>query len=221
VLSAITVLGLLASSASAANWHTNGPKTFPSTNAGITRMVIHPHGGGSTLSFQCPTAALPGTLNGPTSAALPWVNAATVTPVFGAVGNCTIAGSSGYSFACSSAEFRANSYSGGDALATAGGGVTAVALTNIDCQVSGGATACLTITGRIPAHYTNPNPLASGPGRLTVTASGQTLTASPIGFGCAFLPTGGFTIGSPLGAGIGDTTFVVDGPSAPYLYRGT
>jgi hypothetical protein len=213
--------GLLASSASAASWHTNGPKAFASTNAGISRLVIHPHAGGSTVAFQCPASSLSGTLNGPTSAALPWASAATVTPVFAAAGNCTVSAAAGYTVACSSAELRANSYSGGDDLATAGGGITTVALTRIDCRLSGGASTCLTITGTVPAHYVNPSPLASGTGTLTVTAAGQSLTASHIGVGCAFLPAGSFTIGSPNGTGVGDTTYIVDGPNAPYIYRGT
>jgi len=222
LLAVMALSGLMASSASAANWHTNGVKAFSSTNAGISRLVIHPTVGGSTVTVQCPTSGGTGTINGPTSAALPWTNAATVTPVFGSVGNCTVSGAAGYTVACGSAELRANSYSGGDTLATAGGGRTEGSITNIDCRVSAGATACSTVTGSVTAHYTNPNPIATGAGTLTITNANSALTVEPIGAGCLAIPSHGTgTFGSPVGAGVGDTTYVVDGPNAPYIYRGT
>jgi hypothetical protein len=87
--------------------------------------------------------------------------------------------------------------------------------------VSAGATACSTITGSVTGQYINPSPLATGQGRLTIPTSGQSLTVSKIGTGCVALPHGTATIGSPSGAGIGDMTYVVDGPNAPYIYRGT
>lgn len=221
LLAALALSGLLASSASAANWHTNGDLAFSSTNAGISRLVIHPVPSGSTVTLQCPTSSGSGTLNGPTSAALPWTNAATVTPVFGAAGNCTVNGVAGYTVVCSSAELRANSYSGGDTLATAGGGVTEGTVTGIDCRLSAGPTQCSTITGSVTGDYINPNPIATGAGTLTITNTGQSLTVAKIGAGCAAIPHGNGTFGSPNGTGVGHTTYVVDGPNAPYIYRGT
>lgn len=138
----------------------------------------------------------------------------------GAAGNC-VAGPPGYTLACSSAELRANSYAGGDTFATAAGGVTTGAITGIDCTLSAGASQCSTITGSIPVHYINPSPIATGAGTLTTTPAGQSLTIAKIGAGCAAIPSGTGTWGSPSGTGVGDTTYVVDGPSAPYIYRGT
>jgi hypothetical protein len=150
------------------------------------------------------------------------VNAATSTLVFGSGSNCTVNGAAGITLACSSAELRANSYIGGDALATAGGGVAEVAITGIDCRLSAGATQCSTITGSVTGHYANPNPIATGAGSLTVTTAGQALTVAKIGAGCAAIPNGAVTIGPPSGAsGVTDTTFIVHGPNAPYIYRGT
>jgi hypothetical protein len=215
----IALTGLMASSASAANWHTNGDKAFSSTNAGISRLLIH-HAG-TTIKLECPTSSGTGTLNGPTSATLPWVSAATVTPVFGAAGNCSVNNVMGYTVACSSAELRANSYAGGDTLGTADGGVTTGAITGVDCRLSAGPTQCSTITGSVTGTYTNPSPLASGSGRLTIPVTGQSLTVSKIGAGCATVPHGVGTFGTALGAGITDTTYTVHGPNAPYIYRGT
>jgi hypothetical protein len=219
LLAVMAFSGLLASSASAANWHTNGIAAFSSTNAGASRLLIHNNGTQTVL--QCPTSGGSGTINGPTSATVPWVNAATVTPVFGAVGNCSVDGVMGYSVVCSSAELRANSYSGGDTLSTAGGGITNGTLTGVDCRLSAGATTCSTITGSVTGQYINPSPLATGQGRLTIPTTGQSLTVSKIGSGCLAVPHGAGTFGLVSGAGIADMTYPVDGPNAPYIYRGT
>jgi hypothetical protein len=221
LLAVMALSGLLASSASAANWHTNGHATFASTDAGISRLVIHPSAGGSSVTLQCPTSSGQVTLNGPTSATLPWVNAATVTPVFGAAGNCTVNGVLGFTVVCGTAELRANSYSGGDTIETAGGGITEGSVTGVDCRLSAGASTCSTITGSVTGHYTNPNPIATGAGRLTITNTGQSLTVEKIGAGCAAIPHGNGTFGSPNGTGVGHTTYTVDGPNAPYIFRGT
>ena len=159
VLIAVMALsGLLVSSASAANWHTNGDKSFTSTNAGISRLAIHPALVAARCTLQCPTSSGTGTLNGPTSAALPWTNAATVTPVFGAAGNCTVNGVAGFSVICNPAELRANSYTGGDTFATAGGGVTAGSITGIDCRYRPVPRSARLSRARSTAHYINPRP---------------------------------------------------------------
>ena len=172
VLFAVAALcGVLALPAVAANWHTSGPTPFSTTDAGATRVVFHP-ASGTAVIYSCPTFSASGTLNGPTSAALPWLSAATVTPVFGAGGNCTVSGVPGYTVACGTAELRANSYAGGDTFATAGGGVTTGAITGIDCCVVGGreprarlSPARLRRTTSIRAHD-------HGAGRITITTAG-------------------------------------------------
>jgi hypothetical protein len=210
---AMAFCGLLASSAGAAEWHTNGVKAFSSTPAGASRLVIHPSG---TL-VACSGSSGSGTLNGPTSTAFPWTNAATVTPAFS---GCTVSGAAGYAVSCSSAELRASTYVGGTTIGTAGGGVTTGSVTNVDCRLSIGATSCSTITGSVPAHYINPNPIATGSGRLTITSTGQTLTVTKIGAGCAAVPDGSGTFGSPgAGSTVADLTYTVDGANAPFIYR--
>jgi hypothetical protein len=222
LIAATALVGALASSASAANWHTNGDLAFATTNGGAIRLIVHPAGGGSVVRFECPSLSMAGTWNGPTSPALPWTSAATSTLVPGSGSNCTVSGVPGYDFVCSSAELRANSYAGGDTLATAAGGVTTGALTGLDCRLSIGPSTCLTVAGSIATRYTNPSALATGSGSLRLTAAGQSLTASKIGAGCSWFPNGVATIGSPSGAsGIVDMTFTVHGPGAPYIYRGT
>jgi hypothetical protein len=221
LLSALTIAlalsGLLASSAGAATWFSNGDKAIASTNAGAIRLVVH--SGGSQVVLGCSSTAITGTLHGPSNPGSIWLNAATVTP---ANSGCTLSGSAGYSFVCSTAALRAISYTGGDTLATADGGDTSGTLANVDCRYGFGATTCSTITGTIPAHLVNPNPIATGSARLTLGSTGQSLTAHKIGSGCGFLPDGPATIGSPTaGTGIGDLTYIMDGPSAPYIYRGT
>lgn len=220
LLLAVTMLsGALVAAAGAAIWTTNGVKAFSSTNAGTWRLIIH--AGGVQTILQCPTSGVSGTINGPTFLSPGgWNAAATVTPAFGAPGNCMLNGVLGYTVVCSSAELRADSYAGGHLLATAAGGVTTGALTGIDCRLSAGASTCSTITGSVPAHYINANPLATGAGSLTVTGVGQPLTVSKIGAGCAAIPHGAGTWGSASGAtGIADATYAVDGPNAPYIYR--
>ncbi|MES1171260.1 MAG: hypothetical protein ABUL56_02755, partial [Actinomycetota bacterium] len=204
-------------SADAAEWHTNGPLTSTSTDGGSMRFVIHPHTSGTTLAVGCSSSYMHMALNGPTSTAMPWTNAATVTPLFS---GCQGAGGAGFIVRCAPAELRASSYVGGTTFATAGGGITTGSVTNIDCRVSIGATDCVTITGTVPAHYTNPNPIASGAGRLTITATGQALTADRINT-CVLIPPGFVTWGTPgsTATTITDFTYVYDGPGAPYIYR--
>jgi hypothetical protein len=63
------------------------------------------------------------------------------------------------------------------------------------------------------------NPIATGAGRLTVTAAGQSLTCVEIGAGCTALPHGNGTFGGrDAGTGITDITYTVDGPSAPSMF---
>ena len=188
LMAALALSGLLAASAGAAEWHTNGDKAFTSTNAGTVRLAID--SGGTTIVTQgCSSASVSGTLNGPTSTATPWVNAATVTPVFT---GCQVVAGSPYTLVCSSAELRANSYLGGTTIFTAGGGTTTGLLANIDCRISVGATTCSTVTGTLPVQYTNPNPIATGAGSLTVTSVGQALTNHVIGAGCSGVFPNGF-----------------------------
>jgi hypothetical protein len=218
LLTATMLSGALAASAGAAFWHTNGDKPFSSTDAGIWRLIIDPPSG-SQVTLQCPTSRVSGTLNGPTFLSIGgWNAAATVTPVLGAAGNCMLNGVMGFTVVCSSAELRADTYAGGHLLSTAGGGVTTGALTGVDCRLSAGGSTCSTITGTVPVHYINPNPLATGAGSLTATRGGA-LTVSKIGAGCVAAPHGTGTWGSPNGAGVADATYVVDGPNAPYIYR--
>ncbi len=217
LMAALALIGLQAAAAGAAEWHTNGDKAFTSTNAGPIRLAID--SGGTTIVTQgCTSASVSGTLNGPTSTTTPWVNAATVTPVFT---GCQVVAGSPYTLVCSSAELRANSYVGGATLATAGGGTTTGLLTNIDCRISVGTTTCSTLTGTLPVQYINPNPIPVGAGSLTLTSVGQSLTTHVIGAGCSgVFPNGVATVGKPIGGtGITDITYTVDGPNAPYIFR--
>jgi hypothetical protein len=215
LMATIALSGLWATSANAAEWHTNGPLTQASTNAGALRLAIHSDSGATVLG--CTTSSIHLALNGPTSTFTPWISAATLTPSFS---GCTLAGSAGYSLVCAPAALRAFSYAGGTTFATAGGGVTTGSVASIDCRYGFGATTCSTVTGTIPAHFINPNPIASGVARLTLTATGQLLQAHKIGSGCAFVPDGQATIGGPgAGSAITDLTFTVEGPDAPYIYR--
>jgi hypothetical protein len=217
LIAAMALCGLAAFSAGAAEWHTNGPLSRSTTNAGAMRLVFHPHSGAASTSFGCTTSAMHVASNGPTSTAFPWTNAATVTPTFS---GCTTGGGAGFTVLCGRAELRAVSYIGGTTFATAGGGITTGAITNIDCRMSIGATQCLTITGSVPAHYVNPSPMTTGVGRLTTTAAGQSLTGDQL-TSCAMLPAGITTFGSPGATmtSINDLTYTFDGPDAPYIYR--
>jgi hypothetical protein len=218
LMAVLAFSGLLASSASAAEWHTNGPLEATSTNAGASRLAIH--SGGSVVVVQCTTSSGTVTLRGPTIAGSTAPGIATVQPIFG--GPCTVSGAAGYSVACNEAELNANSYTGGTTFASAGTGVTTGTITNIDCRISIGATACSTVTGTVSGHYINPHILtgAGGFGRLTVTAAGQSLTVSKIGAGCVALPHGAGTFGSPgAGSTVGNLTYQVDGTHAPWLFR--
>jgi len=217
LLVALVMLGTLSTSpASAAEWHSNGLLAFSSTSAGASRLVVH-DAGTPIVTIACSGSSVSGTLNGPTRATTVWVGAATATPAFS---TCSLSGSPGFSFSCSTGELAAIGYAGGTTLATAGGGLTTGTLAAIDCRVSIGATTCSTITGSATAHYINPSPIGSGSGRLTLTAAGQLLQAQKMGAGCALLPNGTATIGAPgTGTSVSDLSYTVDGPGAPYLYR--
>jgi hypothetical protein len=214
VLIAVMALsGLLASSAGAAEWHTNGPLEITSTDAGASRLAVHTSTG--IVVVQCATSSGTVTLRGPTIAGSTAPGIATVQPRFG--GACTVSGAAGYSVACDEALLNANTFSGGLI-----GGITGGTITNIDCRISIGATACSTVTGSVNGHYINPNVATgtNGTGSLVVTALGQNLTVAKIGAGCAALPHGTGTFGS-LGAGstVGNLTYTVDGPHAPRITR--
>jgi hypothetical protein len=215
--------GVCASPAGAANaWHTNGPKAFSSTNAGTARWIIHPDSGGSNVTIQCPTSSLSGTLNGPTSSSFPWTTAGTMTPTFGSGANCTVNGVSGYSFVCQPGNFGAYSYSGGSTLATAAGGHISVSGT-VNCGLKIAFIICGTF--HMPWEITAENPipaLISGAGSL-IKKGVQALRGifRNTATGCAALPEGTVTFGAPSGTGVGDITYVVDGPNAPYMYYGT
>ena len=88
--------GLMASSASAANWHTNGHRRSPAlTRAPLVWLFIQPRR--RTVLVECPSSTGSGTINGPTSRGLAfWTSAATVTPMFGGP-NCTVTGVPGFS----------------------------------------------------------------------------------------------------------------------------
>jgi hypothetical protein len=217
LIAAMALCGLFASSASASTWFTNGPLTTSSTNAGASRLVIHPSSGLTAVAIGCTGSSGHVALNGPSSVAQPWTNAATVTPIFT---GCTTAGGAGFTVACGAAELRAVTYTGGTELATAGGGITNGTVTNIDCRLSIGLTTCVTVTGTVNAHYTNPSPISTGQGRLTITSTGQALSVHNI-TGCAAIPPGSATFGSPGATSeqINDLSYTVDGPNAPYIYR--
>lgn len=214
---AVMALGCsVAASASAAEWHTNGHKTFASTNAGAVRLLVHAAGGGAVV-VACATSTVHGTLRGPTSSGSTFPGAGTVTPVFGV---CTVSGAAGFTATCSPASLNAIGYAGGTTLATAGGGVTTASITSVDCTLRFGATPCSTITGSLHAHYSNPNPIGTGAGALTVTSAGQALTIAKVGAGCIAVPHGRLTVGAPgPGTTVMDSTYIVDGPNAPYLFR--
>jgi hypothetical protein len=217
LLAVMALSGLLVSSASAAEWHTNGHKTFTSTNAGASRLVVH--GPSGPVLVECASSTGNGTLRGPTIAGSSALGIGTVTPVFG--GPCTVSGTPGFNANCTAAELNAISYSGGTTLATAGTGVTSGTITNIDCTVGAAGTKCSTITGTVNADYINPHVLNStdGFGRLTVTGGGH-LTVSKIGAGCSAIPNGTGTFGSPgAGSTVTDITYQVDGPNAPWIFR--
>lgn len=216
LLAAVALGGLLPAAAVAAEWHTNGNRALFGTHAQVTRFVIH--SGGTTVVEQgCLASTVSGTLNGPTSTALPWVNAATVTPVFS---GCRVVFGAPYTLVCSPIELRANSYLGGPILATAGGGVTTGLLTNIDCKISISGTPCSTVTGTLPVQYINPSPIATGAGTLTLTSVSQPLTLQAIFPGCAPFSSGTATLGTPATALINtDITYTINGPNAPYIFR--
>jgi hypothetical protein len=208
---------LFAASAGAAEWHTNGHKAFSTTNAGATRMVIH--GPGGPVVVECTSSTGTGTLRRPTVAGSTAPGIATIVPLFG--GPCTVSGTPGYGVTCGQAELNALNYSGGTTFATAGGGVTQATITNIDCTVTAGGFPCSTITGGVIAHFVNAATLNSAsPSRLTVTSAGQSLTVSKIGAGCAAMPHGAGTFGKPgAGTTVTDTTYTIDGPNAPWMFR--
>ena len=213
----IAFVSLLVSSAGAAEWHANGDRAFSSTSAGAARFVLHPTGGGPVI-VECASSTVTGTLSGSTSSASVFANVASITPVAG--GPCSVSGVPGYFVACATASLNAIGYTGGTTFATAGGGVTTASITSIDCKFSIGSMTCSTVTGSAHGHYVNANPIGSGSGRLTLTAAGQSLTVSKIGAGCAALPHGIGTFGSPnAGSSIGDITYSVDGPNAPWMFR--
>jgi hypothetical protein len=214
--------GAYAPPVSAANeWHTNGPKTFSTTNAGASRWVIHSATG--VVLVGCETSSLSGTLNGPTSPSLPWTNAGTLRPAFG---SCRVSGTAGYLMSCGSGTLRAQSYSGGTTLATAGGGHSIVTAT-VHCELSFGATVCSTLHETWPLTVENPNPIISN--ALKVIKFLAPIVIPPLlnrilkkGSGCAAVPDGTTTFGAPdAGSNVLNLTYTVDGPTAPYLYYGT
>ncbi len=210
---ASVLCGVSASSAGAGEWHTNGPLTATSTNAGSSRLNVV---GVSSTLIDCQTTSVHMSLEGPTSTSIPWLEAATVTPV---LGSCTVSGAAGYAVHCGPARLRVNSYAGGTTIVTAGGGITSGSLTNIDCRISIGANTCSTVTGSVPMHYINPNPIITGVGRLTETPTGQQLEVQKIGAGCAAVPNGTGTSGAPgAGSSVTHLSFTFDGSTAPYIY---
>ena len=214
LIAAMASCCLPAASAAAAEWHTNGPLTANSTNAGVARVVAH--GAGFSVAASCSTARAHVALNGPTSVAMPWTSAATVTPI---ISGCTVSGAGGYNVLCSSGELRVSSYAGGTTFATAGGGITTGSIT-IDCRLSFGATPCSTATGEVPAHLINPSPIGAAASGLTVTAAGQALRWDRIGAGCAAIPDGAGTFGSPgPGSTVTPIAYALVGPGAPFIYR--
>ena len=220
LMAVLAFSGLLAASASAAEWHTNGPLEVRSANSGLSRLAIH--NSGAVVVVQCQNSTGTVTLRNNTVNGSTAPNIATVQPIFN--GACTVSGAAGYSVACDEARLNANSYAGGTTFGTASTGITSGTISNIDCRIGIGATLCSTVTGTVSGHYTNPHTLTgsgvAGVGRLTVTATGQALTVSKIGLGCAALPHGTGTFGSPgAGSTVANLTYEVTGPHAPWIYR--
>jgi hypothetical protein len=212
------VLGVLVvSSAGAAEWHTNGHRTFSSTNAGAWRLAVH--NGSSTVLVECASATLTGTLRGPTIAGSTVSGIATVTPVFG--GPCTVSGTPGFSVTCSAGEVNAVGYSGGTTFATAGTGTAHVVRTE-HCTLSAAGTPCSTSSGSSTNVYTNPHILGgnNSGGQFVVGTAGQRLEVTKIGAGCVAIPNGTGTFGKPgPGSTVTPISYVVDGPNAPWMFR--
>jgi hypothetical protein len=214
----VMLSALAVSSASAAEWHTNGHRPFSSTNAGPSRLDIRT--GASTALLECASTTGVGTLGPSTVSGSTVVGIVRFTPLFG--GPCTVNGTPGFSVVCNTAQVNALSYSGGTTFATAGGGVTSGSMTNVDCVVGAAGTNCSTFTGLLNVHYINPATLngATSPGSLTLTLPGQGLTVTKIGVGCAAIPNGVGTFGRPgPGSMVTDITYVIDGPNAPWMFR--
>jgi hypothetical protein len=110
---AVTALSTLigASSASATNWHSNGPGSFAAaTPTALTTVVVRtnsPNGFG----YNCDQGTLSGSVAGPTGpvSTSTWTSALTATPAFE---RCNIAGI-GMAITGASSAFDASSYSGG------------------------------------------------------------------------------------------------------------
>jgi hypothetical protein len=218
LLFATVLCGIVGSSAGGAEWHTNGHGHWATTSAGTYRLKVIPVPPFIIVVIECQTPTTNTvTFGSSTFAGSTAPGLGNVTPSFG---SCTVSGSAGFTLRCNTASFNAITYAGGTTIGTAGSGITTGTISNMDCRLSAGATTCTTITGFVPTDYINPNPIATGSGRLTVTGQLASMTASKIGAGCAAVPHGTVTVGTPdAGSGVLPIGFNVDGPNAPYIYR--
>lgn len=89
-------------------------------------------------------------------------------------------------------------------------GTTPGRLTNISCTINFTGVCSATVTGTVQGSYTNPT--AGTPGRLTIFAAGQALTA---GSGCPanLLPAGAATFSNTSG---GDLVYTLDGANTTH-----
>jgi hypothetical protein len=191
---AVVSMFALVGSAQAANWAAAGGQF--SASAGTTTLSV----AGKVTSCTSSTAS--GALNslsGPPSTSA-WTALATVTPTFSTCKNAGV----NYNVACSSASLNAdaNGYNGGTptGLASSAGLQTVGSLTGISCTIKPTATPtanCSTVTGSVPGTYTNPNPLSTGNGSLSIPTTGQSLTVASVGGCVASIGTGAATYTAP------------------------
>jgi hypothetical protein len=200
---AVMSVGVLASSASATTWTSNGPVAFTGST-GASRLLIKNGSGVVTSSLNCTTSGGIGTLNA--SASFP-NNAGTITPRFS---NCTVAGQTFVVFCTtdilnvSSATFKVLGWLSG---------VSRTTIINITCIIKIGPTTCTTITGSVEDTYTNPDLVTPASGFLTVFVAGQQLSMTTSV--CAAITTGTPSFGAPSGTVITDLVIPVTSPAAP------
>jgi hypothetical protein len=177
-----------ASSASATNWQSNGPRSFAAaTPTALTTVVVRTHGIPSGLGYNCDQGLLSGSVAGPTGPVVPapWNSVLSFTPSFE---RCNIAGLP-MTISGASGTFDATSYSGGvttgtfrttwtanyvgacafhvaiHATATSNGSTLTVHPGGQSGTISWGAnTGCTNLTG------------TTAPGTATATLTGSTAT---------------------------------------------
>jgi hypothetical protein len=172
-----------ASSASAAEWHTNGSPTGTTFDltAGASRLNVTPVGG-AVQGITCSQSTLHIHLFGPT---IVQTGGSTLlgkgTPTFNSI--CQVAGqTSAIKCTATSANVTGVTYT------PAGGGITTGNVTGIHCVIVKTSGACgnattftgggITVTGSVQGTFTNSN------GQLTVSTANQTLGVSWSSTGC-------------------------------------